>query len=216
MAYETQRGATVFDKEPHIYSEYERNILNKIPVQELLTVYQDITEADYGPLEDWQLIAPISDYSETALDTMSALDYLEDLTEKNKIILYSGSDILSGNQYLGGQSAPFRPDLNPDLTEGPDTVFVRDYQDEWKWDTPEFKLDTILHELGHAHTVPGLETRGDRIEKGGREGLLTHNSATDRTIAFMKKDALEEHDIFKSSQEIWNEKMNWFISKYVE
>lgn len=208
MTYQTQRGATVFDKEPHIYSEYERNILGKIPVEELLTVYQNIAEEDYGPLEDWQLVSPLSDYSETALDTMSVLDYLEDLTEKNRIILYSGSDILSGKSglsgksYLGGQSAPFRPDLNPDLTEGPDTLFVRDYQDEWKWDTPEFKLDTILHELGHAHTVLGLETKGDRIEKGGREGLLTHNYVYDKSS--------------KDSHEIWNEKMNWFISKYVE
>jgi len=88
VAYETQRGATVFDKEPHIYSEYERNILGKIPVQELLTVYQDITEADYGPLEDWQLVSPLSDYSETALDTMSVLDYLEDLTEDDGLVIW--------------------------------------------------------------------------------------------------------------------------------
>ena len=199
--YETQFGDIVKNKQTYAYDEYKKNLLSNIPAADLMNLYQDIAEADYGPLQDWQIVSPISEYNQEIFSKMSSLDYIDELVNKNKIVLYGADEIRYKQQYSAGMAAKFRPDLNPNLSEGPDTLFIQTGDDAM------FELDTILHELGHLHSIKDTETAGSKKIKGGDEGAMTHNYDIDYYLSNPNKE---------NSHKIWEKKMEEFILKYID
>ena len=202
--YRTQTGTEIEDKKSLAFNQYQESVLKNIPAEKLMTLYKDIADIEYGPLEDWQIVSPLANYTEEVFGTMSALDYIDDLGDKNKLVLSQGKNLKTNTGNIAGETAVFRPDLNPSLYDGPDTLFVREWggvNTPYKWDTELEELDTILHELGHTHDIKGVNTPAPVIEKGGRDNLLIHSENV--------SDGHHSHDT-------WDHKMEEFLENYVK
>ncbi len=218
---------SMMDIEPYTFDKGVEAVLKILPYEELIYRYNDIAEGEWGPLNHDQKVRSRINYEDSSVEDIpeflakqspSAWDYIQDLISSNKLTLYNVKDWATGTKHKGdlaGLMAPFSSTLNPDLTEGPDTLFLDDtgYFDRWEkllsFDHGEgallnnkVEVANLLHELGHTHLIDNIEIpygNTDTPRPGWKENLLLHNTKLPP----------------KETREIWMS-MDEFIEKYIE
>jgi len=164
MTYKTQHNTLIFGKQDYKLSDYEIDALSNMPLTNLLGVYSGISQEDLEnviPSDEYKLknwtIDPLIDYDN--LEDISVLTYLEDLMAEDRLALFGSSKLIDdkGTRWAGETAHYIEPDnIMPNLinTSLPtDSIFVTQGQDMTLKNTPEFQLNTLLHELGHIHKL---------------------------------------------------------------
>tara|TARA_R110002012_G_scaffold294060_1_gene489955 strand:+ start:469 stop:1266 length:798 start_codon:yes stop_codon:yes gene_type:complete len=213
--YESQFGDNMYGIGQFSFTDNEEELLESMPLSDLFSTYQNIAEQEWGPLDERQKVNPKFRYQmasgEDVTGQQSVLKYLDDLISKNKLLIYSVDNFTSHQDYgkTIGQTHLFRPDLNPTLDEGPDTLFIDDRREivespgsssTWMLDPDKQTiLNAVLHELGHTKTIDYKATFGEGTPWPANS--LIHNT--------------ESHS-GREHQDIWQVEMTKFINKYVK